>query len=171
MKSSTFARIVLLLPYLLLIESVVYFIVRDISEEDSLLQSFNILWNFLAIFWYIPYTILVIYLLIWSIGKTTNQIITRYKFAPLMLMFLSMAIFAILFLIGLLLGSESDASGILMIFGVAAVVTIPASLILGYLFVGISLLLYKLLIKTGFIKDEDLQQIDLEQNPDPTVKA
>ena len=172
MKSSTFARLALLLPYVPLAESILYFIFRDISEEDSLLQSFNLLWNFLAIFWYIPYTMMVIYLLIWSNGKSTDQIFKRYTFAPLILMLLSSGLFVILFLIGLLLGSESDIGGILMIFGLAAVVAIPASLVLGYLFVGISLFVYKFLVKLGFIKDEDGQQLAiLEQTPDPTLNA
>lgn len=95
MKSSNFARLALLLPYIPLAESILYFVVWDISEKDSLLQSFNLLWNFLAIFWYVPYTLFVIYLLIWSIGKTTSQIFKRFKFAPVILMILSASLFSV----------------------------------------------------------------------------
>ena len=149
MNSSTYARLALLLPYLPLIQSILYFVFRDISEQDSFLQSFNLLWNFLAIFWYVPYTLLVIYLLIWSIRKTSDQIFKRYKFAPVILMFLAAGLYTILFLAGVVLGEDSELGGILMIFGIAAVAAVPASLILGYAFVGISLLIYKLFLRMG----------------------
>lgn len=167
-KSSTFARLALLLPYIPLTESILYFVFRDISEEDSFLQSFNLLWNFLAIFWYVPYTLLVVYLLIWSIRKTTDQIFKRYKFAPVILMFLAAGLYTILFLAGLILGDDSELGGILMIFGIAAVVAIPASLILGYAFVGLSLLLYKLFLRMGWV-EEDERPMVVEQNPEPAV--
>ena len=151
-------------------ESVLYFFFRDIAEEDSFLQSFNLLWNFLAIFWYVPYTLLVIYLLIWSIGKTTGQIFKRFKLAPLLLMVLSASLFTLLFLAGLLLGEESDLRGILMIFGIAAVVAVPASLILGYAFVGLSFLLYKLFLHIGWVKADEVPVV-LEQQADPFLNA
>ena len=170
MNSSTFARLALLLPYLPLLESILYFVFRDISEQDSFLQSFNLLWNFLAIFWYVPYTLLVIYLLIWSIRKTSDQIFKRFKFAPVLLMFLAGGLYTILFLVGLLLGDESELGGILMIFGIAAVAAVPASLILGYTFVGISLLIYKLFSRMGWVKEDELPRV-VETNPDPAVNA
>lgn len=170
LKSSNFARLALLLPYLPLVESILYFVFRDLSEQDSFLQSFNLLWNFLAIFWYVPYTLLVVYLLIWSIRKTTDQIFKRYKFAPVILMFLAAGLYSILFLVGLVLGEESELGGILMIFGIAAVVAVPASLILGYAFVGISLLIYKLFLRMGWVKEDELPGI-VEPNPDPAVNA
>jgi hypothetical protein len=170
MNSSTFARLALLLPYLPLLESILYFVLRDISEQDSILQSFNLLWNFLAIFWYVPYTLLVIYLLIWSIRKTSDQIFKRYKFAPVLLMFLAAGLYTILFLIGLVLGDDSELGGILMIFGIAAVTAFPASLILGYAFVGISLLIYKLFLRMGWVKEDELPKV-MEPNPDAAVNA
>ncbi|HEX2990749.1 MAG TPA: hypothetical protein VHO49_08720 [Anaerolineales bacterium] len=170
MKSSNFARLALLLPYIPLLESILYFVFRDISEEDSFLQSFNLLWNFLAIFWYVPYTLLVVYLLIWSIRKTTDQIFKRYKFAPVILMLLAAGLYTILFLLGLALGIDSELGGILTIFGIAAVVAVPASVILGYAFVGISLLLYKLFLRMGWV-EEDERLMDVETNPEPAVNA
>ncbi|HEX5836556.1 MAG TPA: hypothetical protein VFY26_01905 [Anaerolineales bacterium] len=170
MNSSTFARLALLLPYLPLLESILYFIFRDISEQDSFLQSFNLLWNFLAIFWYVPYTLLVIYLLIWSIRKTSDQIFKRYKFAPVILMFLAAGLYTILFLVGLVLGDDTELGGILMIFGIAAVVAVPASLILGYAFVGLSLLLYKLFLRRGWVKVDELPVVE-GQIPGPALNA
>ena len=170
MKSSNFARLALLLPYIPLVESILYFVFRDISEQDSFLQTFNLLWNFLAIFWYVPYTLLVIYLLIWSIRKTTDQIFKRYKFGPVILMFLAAGLYTILFLVGLVLGEDSELGGILMIFGIAAVVAVPASLILGYTFVSLSLMLYKLCLRMGWVVEDELPMV-MDQNPEPAVNA
>ena len=50
MKSSTFARLALFLPYLILLESVIYFDFRNMDEKNSWIQTFNIAWNFMAIF-------------------------------------------------------------------------------------------------------------------------
>jgi hypothetical protein len=87
-------------------------------------------------------------------------------------MFLSTGIFTILFLLGLVLGEDSDPGSILRIFGIAAVVAIPTSLILGYLFVGLSLLLYRLLIQIGFVNEEDkLHAAIAESQPDPPLNA
>ena len=168
MKSSNFARLALLLPYLPLLESILYFVFRDISEQNSVLQSFNLLWNFLAIFWYVPYTLLVVYLLIWSIRKTRDQIFKRYKFAPILLMLLAAGLYTILFLVGLVLGEESELGGILMIFGIAAIAAVPASLILGYAFVGISLLIYKVFLRMGWVKGDELPGV-VGENPAVTL--
>ena len=168
MTSSNFARLALLFPYLPLVESILYFVFRDIAEKDTFLQSFNLVWNFLAIFWYVPYTLLVIYLLIWSVGKTTGQVFKRFKFAPILLTFLSAGLFTVLFLVGLLLGKESDLGGILMIFGIAAVVAVPASLILGYAFVGLSLLTYKLFVRMGWVKEDRFPAV-VERQSDPAL--
>ena len=170
MNSSTFSRLALLLPYLPLIQSILYFVFRDISEQDSFLQTFNLLWNFLAIFWYVPYTLLVVYLLIWSVRKTSDQIFKLYKFAPVILMFLAAGLYTILFLVGLVLGDDSELGGILMIFGIAAVVAVPASLILGYAFVGISLLIYKLFLRMGWVKEDELPMV-VKQTPEPAVNV
>ena len=67
-------------------------------------------------------------------------------------MFLAAGLYTILFLIGLVLGNDSEVDGILMIFGIAAVVAVPASLILGYAFVGISLLSYNIFYEWDGLK-------------------
>jgi hypothetical protein len=75
MKSTTYARLALLLPYLTLIESIGYFIYNDLDTKiETILQSANFFWNFFAFFWFVPYTILAIYLLIRSRGKTIEQV-------------------------------------------------------------------------------------------------
>ena len=162
MKSTTFARLALLLPYLILIESLVYFIFRDISEKDSLLQSFNIVWNFLAVFWFLPYTILVILLLARSKGKSFMEMKRMFLSAPLWMMVTAPVTYAVILIIGTIISADFFESAWRFL-GLAAAVSIPASLLLGYAFLGISLLLHKLLLKIGVVRDNDSQGIELEQ--------
>jgi hypothetical protein len=162
MKSTTFARLALLLPYLVLIESLVYFIFRDISEKDSLLQSFNIVWNFLAVFWFLPYTILVVILLARSKGRSFTEVKRMYLSAPFWMMVMAPATYASILIIGTLINTEFFESAWRLL-GLAAIVSIPASLLIGYAFLGISLLLHKLLLKIEVVRDNDSQDIELEQ--------
>ena len=160
MKSTTFARLALFLPYLILVESAVYFIFYDIAEKDSLLQTFNIIWNFLAIFWFIPYTILIIFLLVRSKGKSFAQIKSIFRSAPLRMMYMAPATYAVILIIGSIVKWEFF-EGAWRILLLAAAVSIPASLLLGYAFLGISLLLHRLLLRIRVVRDDDLQQIEL----------
>ena len=153
MNSKTFARLTLLLPFLTLIESIVYFRLNDLDPYNkTALMNINFFWNFFALFWFIPYTILVIYLLIWSRKKTVEQIKNRYITAPLIFMYLSGGLF---FLIGIVrMFLEKDMPhGISWIFMMAAMASIPLSLLFGYAFVGVALLLYKTLQKINVIQD------------------
>jgi hypothetical protein len=159
MKSTTFARLALFLPYLLLVESAVYFIFYDISEQDSLLQTFNIIWNFLSVFWLIPYTLLITILLIQSRGKTFEQIKKLFRSAPLRMMYMAPATYAMVLIIGSIVNREFfESAWRILLF--AAVVSLPASLLIGYLFLGISLLLHKLLLKIGVVISNDSNQMD-----------
>src|SRR5215216_5673761 len=106
MKSTTFSRLALFLPYLILIESAVYFIFYDIAEKDSPLQTFNIIWNFLAIFWFIPYTILVIILLVRSQGKSSVQIKKMFQSAPIRMMYIAPTTYAAVLIIGSIVKRE-----------------------------------------------------------------
>ncbi len=162
MKSTTFARLALFLPYVILVESVVYFIIYDVSEKDSLLQTFNIAWNFLAAFWFLPYTILVIILMAQSKGKTFAEVKRIFISAPFKLMFIAPASYAAVLLVGSIIKLEFfENDWRILLF--AAAVSVPASLLFGYIFLGISLLLHKLLLKIGIVTDNDSQQVDLEQ--------
>lgn len=162
MKSTTFARLALFLPYLILLESASYFVFYDINEKASLIQIFNLIWNYLAIFWFLPYTILVVILLSQSKGKTFPEIKRIFLSAPFRLMLIAPATYAVVLILGSIIKAESfeDMWRILLW---AATVSIPASLLLGYAFLGISLLLHKLLLRAGVIKDDDIIQADAEQ--------
>ena len=161
MKSTTFARLALLLPYLILVESLIYFVFRDINEKDSWIQTFNIAWNFLAIFWFLPYTILVIFLLARSKGRSFAEVKRLFMSAPIRLMVISPVTYAIVLIIGTIVNiAFFENAWRLLLWAVA--VSILASLILGYAFLGIALLLHKLLLKIGVVR-EDSQQLDLNQ--------
>ncbi len=160
MKSTTFARLALFLPYLILIESAVYFIFYDVSENDSLLQTFNIAWNFLAIFWFLPYTILVIILLARSKGKTFAEVRRFFLSAPFWMMVMTPTTYVVI-LVGSIV-NRTFFENTWRILLLAAAVSIPASLLLGYAFLGISLLLHRLLLKIGIVRDNDSQQLTLD---------
>ncbi|MEP6896837.1 MAG: hypothetical protein ABI986_14630 [Chloroflexota bacterium] len=153
MKSTTYARLALLFPYLTLIESLSYFHYHNINNKtETLLQNINFAWNFFAFFWFIPYILLTTGLLVWSRSKTIEQIKHAYISAPVTMMYVAFLTFAAIFVISSFSSVDFiEGAGKILFF--AAIVSVPASLIMGYLFVGISLLLYKLLQKINFIRD------------------
>lgn len=153
MKSATYARLALLLPYLTLIESIGYFIYNDLdTKNETILQSANFFWNFFAFFWFVPYTILAIYLLIRSRGKTIEQVRSIYMSAPFTLMFVAPLTYIAIMIIGSL-SDETFIRGLGQILIFATIASAPASLIIGYIFVTISLLFYKGLQKIKFIRN------------------
>ncbi len=157
MKPSTFYRFVLFLPYLTLIPT--YFLAKDFlaNQSESGLLSARFLgmsWVILAGFWIIPYTMMVIGFLIWSRGKSSHAIRSWLLRSPFILMIVMPLM---LLLIGWLgsYSSDPNISGFLsgvMILG--PVCSAPFGLVIGYVFVVIGLLLYEILDKFGYIKDE-----------------
>jgi len=153
MKSTTYARFTLLLPYLTLIESIGYFKIHEYKYENApALQVLNEFWNFFAFFWVVPYTILVIYLIIWSLNKTKEQVQTFYTDAPIKMMFITPLTYIVILTISSLV-DKTFFRGLGSVLIVAACVSIPASLALGFAFVQISLLFYEFLRKVKFIQD------------------
>jgi len=153
MYSITYARLTLLLPYLTLIESVGYFkFFNPPVQAHAALHTFNIIWNFFAVFWIIPYSILVIYLLIWSKRKTIEQVKSTYAFAPFIMMLVSLVTYIAILIIGSVFDQDfyKGTGGLLII---AAVVSIPASIVIGYCLVGISFISYVFFQKIKLIQD------------------
>jgi len=153
MKTKTFARLSLFLPNLVLIESAFYFVYHKLDNKLlSVTQNFNYLWNFLAIFWFIPYTILVIGLLIWSKEKSNKEIEAKFETSPFILIGTATATYMVVFLIGIAIDINSAATlfwGFLLL----TVFSVIGSIILGFTFIIITHLLYKLLQTIKFIKD------------------
>ena len=150
MKSITYARLALLFPYLTLIGSLIYssFFNADVEIGFTL----NNIWIFFAIFWFIPYTILTIYLLVRSRGKSMEQIRSIFIFAPLQMIVVSIGTYLVVLIIGSLFARGLSEFGML-IFVLASTTSIAASLVIGYFLVGITFLIYKFLQTINFIRD------------------
>jgi hypothetical protein len=159
MKIKTHAQLILSLPYLCLIESLGYSIVYGFNKNTTTLETINSFWNFSAIFWFVPYTILAIYLLTASRNKTTDEIEAIYTFAPVMMGAITggvyLVIIIIVLLIGLFFNSVSLSDRMTMSLGIwlVASVTTIVSFCVGAFIVIISLLLYKTLRKINLITE------------------
>src|SRR5687768_4677700 len=98
MTSITFYRLALFLPSLTLIPG--YFLANQSESELFDVQFLGISWMVLAGFWIIPYTILVVGLLIWSRGKSSNTIKSVLLMSPCMLMIVAPAVLALFGILG-----------------------------------------------------------------------
>jgi hypothetical protein len=151
MTAITFYRFALLLPYLSLIPG--YFFANQSASERFDIQFLGMSWVVLAGFWIIPYTVLVVGLLTWSKGKSSNTIKSVLLRSPFILMIVAPVVLA---LFGILGSSLSDPN--LRVFFVGLLMIGPLfsalfSLIVGYIFVVIGLLLFKMLNSFGYIRD------------------
>ena len=157
MKSSTFYRLVLFLPYLTLIPG--FFLARDFlaNQSSSGLLSARFLgmsWTVLSGFWIIPYTIVVVGLLIWSKGKSSKIIRSMLLRSPFILMIVMPLVFLIFGYLGSY-SSDPNTSGFSATFMfLGPICSVPFSLVIGYMFVVIGLILYQILDKFGYIKDQ-----------------
>lgn len=157
MNSKIYARLVLLLPFLSLTESIGYFVFRGTSfEKATLVDTINIFWDFAAVFWIIPYTTLSIYLLLWSRKKTVEQIQACFGHAPVAMVYLSGGFYLLLasasFVLGAI-GTEPNYYEGVGFFLAIALASVLASFVIGYIFVGLALLLYWELQRIRFVRD------------------
>lgn len=164
MTSITFYRLALFLPYLTLIPG--YYLARDYFVNLSPSGIFSA--QFLGLssivitgFWLIPYTIFVTGLLIWSRGKSSNTVRSWFLRSPFILMMIAPIIFMI---IGALTAYSSgpDMQGNLAAVTLIGIIcSVPLSLIIGFIFIVLALLLYEILNKLGYIRDENESQEDM----------
>ena len=158
MTSITFYRLALLLPYLTLIPG--YYLAKDFLANQSsngLLstQFLGMSWMVLSAFWIIPYTILVIGLLIWSKGKSSNTIRSWFLRSPFILMMVTIIVFIVAGVLGSY-SSDPNTSGFLGgVLLLGPICSAPFSLIIGYVFVVFALLLYEILNKFSYIRDKN----------------
>lgn len=161
MTSITFYRLALFLPYLTLIPG--YYLVRDdlvnLSPSGIFSAEFLVLSSIvLTGFWLIPYTIFVTGLLIWSRGKSRYTVRSWFLRSPFILMMIAPIIFMI---IGALRAYSSgpDLQGFLVgVTLIGMLCSVPLSLSIGLIFTVLALLLYEILNKLGYIRDEDESQ-------------
>ena len=162
MKSTTYARLALFLPYLFLLATYIYLnVLQPDTAAEITLNNLSFVWSFSALFWAIPYTILVLCLLIWSRGKSLQKIINAYLLAPFGLSIITFITYTFAYVtISLYTGDFRTG---LEWFGFLLLITVLANLLVGYLFVGIALLLYILVKRIGFIKAENAQETGIER--------
>ncbi len=160
MKSTTFYRLVLGLPYVVLIPG--FFAMRDYfrpmfteapdPSSGGWLGLIGAFWGVTGIFWIIPYTLFAIGLLLWSIGRSKETIRTWFARSPFILMMLSPLFFLALLPFHFTDENSAGAFSAYVIIGI--VCSAPFSLIFGFIFVGIGLLIHSILTSLSLIKDE-----------------
>jgi hypothetical protein len=156
MKSITYARLTLLAPYFILIVSILGFIssyyhlkagyIPNIGEIISGLILYS------AVLWFVPYTILTIGLLVWSIRKSFQQFQIAYIGSPI----LFSVLFSLFFVAIGATAPDMGETNIILEMAMVAFVTATLAIlviIVGYLLVGLSLLVYKVLFKLKVIRD------------------
>lgn len=153
MKSTTYARLFLFLPYLCLIAAWVSLYRLDLqTASGAALHSLSFVWVYSGLFWIVPYTHLVICLLLWSRGKSVEMIAIVYSLAPCALAVVTLIAYAIV-QVTVWIDTGQLWEG-LDIFATTSMITVLADLVIGYLFVGIALLFFAVLKRAGLIKDE-----------------
>jgi hypothetical protein len=122
------------------------------TRPPATLQAMHKLWILLAYFWFVPYTLLAIYLAFWSIKKTTASVHNTYMQAPQMMMWFTPAFYIAIFAVSVVIRPELFGIGLIILM-LAIPISIPASFAFGYSFVGVSLVLYSIFQLLGIIKD------------------
>jgi len=171
--SPKFYRLALLIPYLTLIVllPIFYFNIGSdyINSSTSVdtpafVQAFQFVLGLLlgtlaivsiiyilgAPYWLVPYTILVIFLWVWSLKKNKSQMYKMFIWSPIFLAALTTGFYLLvsnLFPSMNYLGDDIPASSAICIF--------PSSIVLGYLFIGMTAWIYDSLRRRGMIIDEE----------------
>ena len=164
-KPKTFLLTSLLLPYLIwLISFIPFSISHDLTKDyptlDFLLglsTFFSLAYTFGVVFWGIPYTTLVIGLLIWSRNKSVKRVYTALFYSPLLMVPVTMAGFLIVFFYSVIMSEPripllliNVLSFVWFSFTAAIFITV-----FGYFFVGISAGAYQMLKYLKVIKSEE----------------
>jgi hypothetical protein len=116
----------------------------DIADFIGFLSA---LYTIGIILWFLPYTFLVIILLIWSVRKPPERIARAFVFSPLMMAVLITGETALFYTL------QSDGLSIDAIFSMLSLVAL--SIVFGYFNMGIVAGIYVLLRKWNFIQLED----------------
>ncbi len=168
MKSTTFYRLLLGLPYLFLIPG--YFAAKDMfkslsvssiggptaSNSSGLLGTIMAFWGITGVFWIVPYTLFAIILFIWSRNKSKEIIRIWFVRSPFILAMASPIFYLLLFPFQALIPDHNlNGAGTFGAFTVIGLVcSLPFSLLFGFIFVGIGLLLYSVFFSLKIIRDE-----------------
>jgi hypothetical protein len=164
MKAKTYARLSLLLPFLLWGLCLLYSLVTnslEVKQPDSFLSipivnsigQFITFYVFGIIFWLLPYLLLALILFALTFKSQEKLLLRVYLLSPLAMAVLMMAEVAILLLMGpdTSLSSFDPATSLQSSLGLFIVFGFP-SLVWGYICVCISFGLYKLLQNGGALR-------------------
>ena len=175
MRPKSFLLAMLFLPYVIWIVSfLLSSLSQDLAKDSRILgvllgisNLFSLLFGIGIVFWGVPYTVLVIGLLVWSRNKPVESIFKALFFSPLLL--------AALFVFGFLLWPLLSAILTIQLPTLAdwinvvwyAFLAAMLSLVFGYLFVGLGLVLYKVFLYLRIIKSDpdNLDVVTVHTNP------
>jgi hypothetical protein len=161
MKPQTFLRLSLIIPYLLWgISAIIVAIVSsskntafDSNTIVNILLYIPMLYAFGVFIWGIPYTLLAVGLGLWSRGKPIQKTLRTFALSPIMLAILiALEIFAFSFNwrdIGANFSQNSADFGA-SILGMGAL-----AIVFGYLSIGVTAGIYKVLTLLNIIKNEN----------------
>jgi hypothetical protein len=158
MKPQIFLRLMLLLPYALWVIGLAFLLVLSAGDAGSIPDSVSLLFMlptiyvFGAIFWFVPYTLLALGLLLWSLKKQTRTILRAFVLSPLflvVLMVLEMTLFSLFFADPAVLLSQNNQTDLLRLNLLAAGLSLGA----GYLCVALGYGVYRLLRHVHVIKE------------------
>jgi len=116
------------------------------------LMVLTIAYGISAIYWLVPYTIVAIFLFVWSLKKNKSQIYKMFMWSPVFLAALITIQIALIAYLNLL----PDFNPIEMILPISLACAFPASIALGYFFIGLTAWIYDFLRRRGRVMDEEI---------------
>jgi len=178
--SIKFYRLTLLLPYLAIVILLPFFLFGlgpqiatsdsnppDNASEIAQVLSFvfvplaliSFFYFYGAPYWLPPYTVLVIFLWVWSLKRNKAQIYRMFIWSPIYLAVLTTIFYVLVSYLDLFsemnyLGKDILPSILICIF--------PATIAFGYLFIGLTAWIYDFLRRRGIIVNEEESILNLE---------
>jgi hypothetical protein len=169
MKPVTVLRVLLLLPYLMLgisiiIPQAIHALANDSLAQNDFVRALELIAGFYFVavyFWGVPYTLLTVALLLWSINRPFRTVYTVFFLSPFLLVVLMVV--EIIFLPYLAGYSPSikewlhlplpSFTDLLNLAWFSLLAAIP-SLVFGYIFVGFGMVIYKIFEYFKIIRSE-----------------
>ena len=156
-KPKTLLLSLLFLPYLIWVIAARFMVLPLDSFLNTIVASFSIVYALGIAFWGVPYTILVIGMLIWSRNKSAKELYMSLSHAPRLLAAITAVSFFIIYWY-LVITSEIRSSLIEDFFNLVwySLLAMVGIFIYGYFFVFLSKGIYKAFEDFELIKSEDV---------------
>jgi hypothetical protein len=158
-KSKHFLRSLLLIPYFAWGIALLFVLLvnRLSNSPDTLNTFFNALVGVVSFYaigiviWGVPYTLLAIGLILWSINKPEPNIYKMFYFSPLLLSILMVIEIALISFWPPQARSFEDLTNFIS----PTLLAVIPSLVFGYSFVGVGIIIYKAVRHLNFLKTEE----------------